>query len=82
VTGLIRGAIPATDPDHLGRLAKKEAAFVKIGVLGHDGETLLGGVAPHEVVIGSGEAYVTNMGRVGIQGGERSDQAGREVLVE
>ena len=55
---------------------------MKVGVLGHDRESVGPSVGPHGGVIGSGKADVAHMKRLRVQIGESLGESPGQVLVE
>ena len=60
----------------------KETTLMKVGVLGHDRESVGPSVGPHGGVIGSGKADVAHMKRLRVQIGESLGESPGQVLVE
>ena len=58
---LVRRAVPSPDPDHLRRVPEQKASFVKVGILRHDHEGMLGRVPPDGVIVGSLQADLADM---------------------
>ena len=56
-----RGAVSASDPDHLGWVTVQEAALMKVSIFGDDRQRILLGVLPHCYVIGAGEPDIADV---------------------
>lgn len=61
-----RGAVADSNPHHLRRVAKEKATLMKIGIFGHDGEAVLGGILPDVGVTGRTEPNIAHVRGVGV----------------
>ncbi len=79
---IFRLAVSPLDPDHFRRVSIEEAALVKISVLRHDGQAVLGGIIPDGLIISSVQVDLSYMDRFRVQICNCLHQVGREVLVK
>lgn len=74
--------IADSQKNELGRMAKDQAALMKVGILGDDGVTLLLGEGPDQNVIGVDETVRLDKRRVGIEVQKLRDDSLGQVLIE
>lgn len=74
--------IADSQKNELGRMAKDQAALMKVGIPGDDGVTLLLGEGPDQNVIGVDETVRLDKRRVGIEVQKLRDDSLGQVLIE
>jgi hypothetical protein len=79
---VIRGTVPQPDPDHLRRRPMQNAEPMKIFILADDHEGLISSMRPDCTVRCGQQTDVADMDGVGVQIGEYTDEARRQILVE
>lgn len=73
---VVRGAVPATDPDDSGRGPSQKTQLVEIRILGDDCELMGRRVIPDLEIIGAIKTRVTHMNGAGKQVIKAMDKAG------
>lgn len=79
---IVRGAVPCSNPDDLGRKTEKEAPLPEVGILGHNYESVLARVLPNSVVVRPLQAEMPHVAGTGIQGGDSIEDPRRDVLIK
>jgi hypothetical protein len=62
----LAGAVRCAKPNELRRLAVENAAFLKVRILGNDGEVIVPGVLPNGGMVRASQSASMNMNRTGI----------------
>ncbi len=74
--------IACAEPYNLGRVAAKDASFLKVGVFGDNREAIIFGILPNRDIVCASQPTLMNMSRIWIDGGQHDSQARREIFVE
>lgn len=77
-----RRTVAEPQPYDLGRVAENETPLPEVGIFGHDGEPMLGGVIPDDSVVGLPQPDLAHVNRPRKQIGKCVAEPRRNVLVE